>query len=177
MDKKKRQFRDAPHLNSIMRAWLLVIPIIVGVIGSGTTIALWLAVRGESTVSHQVSSLDKDLLNSIRINFRRTYLQYLRARINPGTSPEQIEKLDQRLNELAQEEGKIISKYDPGYVSTQSSALRTLSEILVQLPGPIVYTLCLVVGASLFAMTRSIASFIISRRYSLDPGSDYIREI
>lgn len=177
MDKKKRQFRDAPHLNSLMRTWLLVIPIVVGVISSGTTIALWLAVRGESTVSYQVSPLDKDLLDSIRINFRRTYLQYLRARINPSTGPEQIEQLDQRLNELVQEEGKIISKYDPGYVSNRPSALRTLSEILAQLPGPIVYTLCLVIGASLFTMTRSIAFFIISRRYSLDPGSDYIREI
>ncbi len=179
MDKGKKPIRDA-HLTSIMKTWLLVIPIIVGIIGSGTAIALWLAVRGEPVadqVNYHINSVDRAVLDNIRGNFRHIYLQYLQARINPDTRAEQVEQLEKRLNNLAQEEEKIILKYDPDYASSWPSALKTLSEILAQLPGPIAYTLCLVAGLLFFIITRSIAFFFLKRRYSLDPGSDYTQEV
>lgn len=178
MDKEKKQIRDT-HLNNLMKRWLLVIPIIVGIIGAGTTIALWLAVRAEFApveTSLHVNSVDKVLLASIRSDFRRTYLQYLQARINPSDESERVERLEQKLSNIAQEEEKIILKYNPEYASILPSSLKILLGTLAMLPGPIMYTLCLVNGLLFFMITRAIAFSIIKRRYSLDDDSDYVRE-
>lgn len=174
MDRKKKQVSGA-HLSKIMKAWLLIIPIIVAIIGSATLTSMWLASRSNysATIYSRTTTIDSALLNDIGRDFRSTYLQFLKAKIHPEFDPERVEQLDERLNELALQERRIIQKYDPFYVSTRPSTVEILFEIIAELPYPIVFTIALMVGIFLFVITRYLARFIIMRRYS----PSYVKEV
>lgn len=174
MDREKKRVSEA-QMGSIMKAWLLVIPAIVAIAGSVMFTGIWLASQSDSSVAihSQISNIDRSLLNDIRGNFRGTYLEFLRAKVDPGTDAESLEQLSKRLDELVLQEREVIARYDPSYVVTRPSALEVLFDILAKMPYPIVFTISLVLGISLFVLTRYTALFIINRRYS----SDYVKEV
>ncbi|KFI22462.1 hypothetical protein [Nitrosococcus oceani] len=174
MDRKKKSISSA-DLSKLMRMWLLIIPMIVAIIGSATLTSMWLASRSDSstTIHSRITDIDKDLLNNIGRDFRNTYLQFLRVKINPGSDPERVEQLDERLTELMFQEREIIQKYDPFYATERPSTMEILFEIIAEVPYPIVFTIAVVVGIFLFLITRYLALFIIMRRYT----PSYVKEV
>ncbi|QBQ55375.1 hypothetical protein [Nitrosococcus wardiae] len=176
MDRKKKRVSDS-QLSTIMKTWLLVIPAVIAIMGIVTFTGVWLSSQSKTSGSiyGQITSIDRSLLNDIRGNFRNTYLQFLQAKVDPGADAERVEQLNKRLDELALQEGEIIRKYDPTYVTSRSSTLETLLEILADVPYPIVFTISLVVGIFIFVVIRYTALFIISRRYT--SSSDYVKEV
>jgi hypothetical protein len=175
MDKEKEQVGNT-HLSSIRKAWLLVIPIIVAIIGSAAFISIWLSSQSNSLaeIQDQITFPDRLLLNDIQRDFRSTYLQLLQARINSESDPSRVEQLTKRLDELALQEGEIMREYDPSYVSAWPSAAEVFFEILAEMPYPMIFTLSLALGILLFTVVRYAALLIINKRYS---SSDYVREV
>jgi hypothetical protein len=174
MDRDKQRL-SKEQFNSMTKTWLLVVPLIVGIMGSAIITSLWLVSRSQASpeTSYQVSSVDKSLLDNIRSSFRSTYLQFLQARIDPESELEEAESLEQRLRELVLEERRIISKYDSDLSSDWPSATELFMEILLEMPYPIMFTISLVLAILLFVVARYTAFFIINKRYS----PDYIREV
>jgi hypothetical protein len=179
MDREKKQASNA-HLDSVRKAWLLVIPAIIAIIGSAAFTGIWLASHSRASsslieIQSRITSPDKLLLANIRHNARNIYLQLLQAQINPKSDPNRIEQLSKRLDELEFQEGEIMHRYDSSYVSIRPSAMEVLFEILAEMPYPIIFTISLVVGILFFVTVRYAALLIISKRYP--PSSDYVREV
>jgi len=174
MDRGKKRVSES-QFNNMTKTWLLVVPLIVAIMGSVIITAVWLVSRSQASSGqhYQVSSVDKALLNNIRSNFRRTYLQFLQAKVDPELELEDAEALEERLQELVKEERKIISKYDPDVSAERPSTVEIFKELILEIPYPIMFTLSLILGILLFVVTRYIAFFIINKRYS----PDYVREV
>lgn len=179
MDREKKRVSSA-HLDSIRKAWLLVIPAIIAIISSATFTGIWLASHSRASssliaIQSRITSPDKLLLAKIRDNSRNIYLQLLQAQINPKSDPDRVERLSKKLDELEFEEGKIMHRYNSSYVSIRPSAMEVFFEIIAEMPYPIIFTISLVLGIFFFVAARYVALFIISKRYP--PSSDYVREV
>lgn len=178
MDREKKQISTA-HLDNIRKAWSLVIPVIIAIIGAAVFTSMWLMAQSRLNASvekiqSQMTSADKRLLTEIRRNSRHTYLQLLQSQINPESDPDEVTQLGKELDKLQLQEREIIHRYDPSYVSVQPSVMEAIFETLALMPDPVMYTISLGVGILLFVIARYTALFVISKRYL---PSDYVREV
>ncbi|CAB1275973.1 hypothetical protein [Candidatus Nitrosacidococcus tergens] len=176
----KKEISSA-HLDGIRKAWLVIIPSIIAIIGTAIFTGSWLALihtREKSpvnTVKERMHLADRVLYEEIQKDTRKVYLQLLEAKI--GSDTDQVDKLSGVLDNLDAQRDELIAKYLPSYAAKKSSKKEEILETMVGMPYPVIFTMGLSIAILLFILVHYSSLIIINRKYPPPSEDEHVEEI
>ncbi|CAH9018480.1 hypothetical protein [Candidatus Nitrosacidococcus sp. I8] len=176
----KKEISSA-HLDGIRKAWLVIIPSIIAIIGTTIFTGSWLALihtkekSPVNTVKERMRSPDQVLYEEIQKDTRKVYLQLLEAKI--GSDTDEVNKLNSVLDDLDTQRDELITKYLPSYAAKKYSKKEEMLETMVGMPYPVIFTMGLSVAILLFIIVHYSSLLIINKKYPPPSEDEHIEEI